>query len=64
MQQCQLELQRFLNSKDITVVNVNNKVKFIDTLYEMREIIKSGSNKIVFEKVLRPFDNFEDYYRL
>ena len=59
-----MELQRFLNSKDISIVNVNNKVKIIDTLYEMREIIKSGSNKIVFEKVIRPFENFEEYYRL
>ena len=44
------------------VMTVNNKVKIIDTLYELREVLKSGSSKVTFEKILYPFNNFEEYY--
>ena len=43
-------------------MTVNNKVKIIDTLYELREVLKSGSSKVTFEKILYPFNNFEEYY--
>ena len=58
---CQIKLSQSLIQPDL-VLDFVDKIKVVDTFYEIRETHKIGAT-YTFEKIIAPFPDFEDFYK-